>query len=293
MMILNEKKYAEFCLSNRTLGRNPYITLSILAKYYYYVCGYKKKKIIEELTAFIEKYYNKYKPNHLYWDENIEKLSNSVKKHPLFEADYVCITDNEINTIQSIHNKVLERLAFTLLCIAKLNSLKNPNNNGWVNAEAKEVFSLARISCNAYERYARLCELNSLGLLEFPKKNDNLNCRVTYINNEGKVAVRVDDFRELGYEYLKYCGAPLIKCQECGKLIRNNKYGNKKYCSDCAVYVPKEYKTVRCADCGKEFEVAAKNNNTFCCDECYTIYRRKYKAEKERERRNKQKCGDV
>ena len=47
----------------------------------------------------------------------------------------------------------------------------------------------------------------------------------------------------------------------------------------------KNVKPIMCIDCGKEFEVAAKNNNTFCCDKCYTIYRRKYKAEKERERK--------
>ena len=40
--------------------------------------------------------------------------------------------------ILGLKNKVLERLAFTMLCLAKLNNIKNPKNNGWVNAESKE-----------------------------------------------------------------------------------------------------------------------------------------------------------
>ena len=46
-------------------------------------------------------------------------------------------------------------------------------------------------------------------------------------------------------------------------------------------------KIIQCVDCGKWIEVNTKDNETCRCDECYSEYRRKYKAEKEKERRNK------
>jgi hypothetical protein len=46
-------------------------------------------------------------------------------------------------------------------------------------------------------------------------------------------------------------------------------------------------KEVQCIDCGEWFEVLQKDNQSFRCSNCYQEYRRKYKAQKERERRQK------
>ena len=46
-------------------------------------------------------------------------------------------------------------------------------------------------------------------------------------------------------------------------------------------------KTIRCVDCGKWFEVGNFDSATCRCDDCYSRYRRQYKALKEKERRNK------
>lgn len=269
MIILNEKEYAEECLKNKTINNKPFITLSVLAKYYYHYYGYRKKKITELLADYMDKYYPHYSSNKSSWDENIEKLATNAGKFTLFEIDGVWITKAELETIQNIHNKVLERLGFTMLCLAKLNNIKNPQNQGWVNDDAKEIFSLARISCSVINRYERIGMLNQIGLLEFPKKNDNLSSRVTFINDESDKVLFISDFRELGYEYLKFTqNGNFIRCQDCGILIRNNKSQTKKYCSDCAGYTSQETKTVVCIDCGKEFEVSSKNNKTFRCKIC-------------------------
>ena len=44
-------------------------------------------------------------------------------------------------------------------------------------------------------------------------------------------------------------------------------------------------KVVQCIDCGEWFEVNTKDNETCRCNECYSEYRKLYKAEKEKERR--------
>lgn len=46
-------------------------------------------------------------------------------------------------------------------------------------------------------------------------------------------------------------------------------------------------KVIQCVDCGEWFEVNLKDNETCRCIECYSEYRKKYKAEKEKERRER------
>ena len=285
MIILNEKEYAEECLKNETIDKKPFITLSILAKYYYHHLGYRKKKITESLTYYMEKCCESYSINKLSWDDTIENITANAGKYELFEIDGVWITESELATIDSIKDKVLERLAFTMLCLAKFKNIRNSQNNGWVNTNTKEIFKLARISCNVEARFHYINKLVNLGLLEYPKRNDNLNNRVTFIDDNSERILCISDFRELGYEYLKFKGGRFTRCQDCGILIRNSKFGTRKYCSACAAYTPLETKINICVDCGKGFEIDSKNNKSCRCDDCYDIYRRKYYRENKRKQR--------
>lgn len=286
MIILNEKEYAMECLRNGNIDGKPFTTLSILAKYYYYELEYSKKKITDLLTEFMEKYYVPYEYDIMNWQETIDNIVSNVNKYKLYQIDNIGITKKEIEKIQNIGNKSLEKIIFTMLCLAKLGNEKNVNNNDWVKNDAKEIFQLARVTCNVTERYMKLNQLKQLGLLEFPKKNDNLSSRVTFIDKESNdYIIQINDFRELGYEYLNYLGENFIRCGECGILTRNNKRGTKKYCSKCVGYNPMETKTVICVDCGCEFEVDARNNRSERCDECYIQHRKEQKLANQRNRR--------
>lgn len=270
MIVLNEKLYAEECLKNKSISDKPFYTLSILAKYYYHCFGYRKAKIIEFLTDFMAKYYPRYDCNKAMWNESIEKIAKNAGKYTMFEIDGVWITEAELKTISNINNKILERLAFTLLCLAKLNNAKNPKNGGWVNNDAKEVFSLARISCNKSNRYEKLGKLHQLSLLEFPKRIDNLSCRVTYINDDSKKKLFISDFREIGYEYLKYIGGIYERCKECGRLFKVNKH-HIKYCPSCGSGEQSNNKHIICIDCGALFVTSYKNNTSCRCKKCQHI----------------------
>jgi hypothetical protein len=231
----------------------------------------------------VEQVYPRYEYSKSIWEDNIEKIAKNAGKHKLHEIDGVWITDKELDTISKINNPLLERLAFTMLCLAKLGNLRNPKNNGWVNNDAKEVYTLARISCTVQERYLNLGLLGQIGLLEFPKKLDNLSCRVTYIDDSGNNILFISDFRELGYEYLNYLGGNFTRCSECGRLFRNNKVKSKKYCKDCIGYTPQVKKLITCIDCGKTFEVDARVSNKTRCNDCQRI--RDKETRKERNKR--------
>lgn len=286
MIILNERIFAEDCLRNGQIIGKPLSTLSILAKYYYSL-GYRKKKITSLLIEFLKKNYPRYNDNKLDWNANIERLAANAGKYILHEIDGVWITQTEIDTITNIHSKVLERLMFTFLCLAKLANIKNPQNNSWVNVNDKEIFSLARISCKVQDRDIRIGKLNELGLLEFPKRNDNLSCRVTFVDDESDKVLKVSDFRELGYEYLKYNGENYINCADCGILTKGNKAGTKRYCSSCARYIPQGIKTIQCEDCGCKFEVPSLNNKTKRCPMCQSRHRKNYQRYVMRKRRER------
>lgn len=285
MIILNEREYAERCIKTGYIDSKPFNTLSVLAKYYYKVCGFRKKKIISLLTEYLKNNYPRYELNEETWKSTIEKIAAGAGKYTLYEISGVKITESEMNVIKGIGNKVLERLAFTMLCLAKLGNLKNPKNNGWINMDSKEIFELARISCKVVDREIRIGKLWKQGLIEFSKRNDNLNCRVTFIDDSSDEVLFVSDFRELGYEYMAYCGENFIRCAECGRLTKANKNGTKKYCKDCATYTPIEVKTVKCVSCGIDFKISSKNNRTHMCPKCYEEYRALRKLELQRARR--------
>lgn len=292
MIVLNELEYAEDCLRHKRIDKKPYFTLSILAKYYFYHLGYSKGQIIENLTSFLSATYPKYQKEYVYWNDTIEKIVSNVEKYTLYEIEGVWITENELHTIEGIENKVLERLAFTILCLAKLSIQRNPKSNGWVNDDAKSIFSLARISGSVTDRYMRISELYDLGLIELPKKNDLLSYRITFIDDESKNVLFIHDFRELGYEYLKYKGQNFIRCAECGILVRGNKAGTKRFCSNCVAYTPQTTKKIICVDCGNEVEVDSKNNNSCRCATCQRDRNREKARIRKRKQREKEKCHD-
>ena len=277
MIVLNEKKYAIECLENGFVGRKPFFTLSIIAKYYYYCLNYKKSKIEMLLNDFMFKNYSiGYQSDRLSWQDTIEKIVKKVNNYTLLELDGVKITKSELKTISGIGNPNKERVMFTILCLAKFGIARNPQNNGWVNTDSKEIFKMARVSCKAKERELYIGDLCDRGLLELPKRNDNVSLRVTFID-DGDEELFVSDFRELGYEYLKYKGENFIRCAECGILTRGNKYGNKRYCKDCAAYTPQKIKTIVCVDCGKEYETSSKNSKSVRCHECQNLINREKK----------------
>lgn len=290
MIILNEKKYAEECLEKGIVDKKPYKTLMLLAKYYYHHLGYRKKLIIKCLTDFMVNNYPEYRVAEQNWNDTIEKIANRAKKYTLHENSGVWICESELNDIASLKNEKLERLAFTLLSIAKLNYIRNEKSNGWVNSEENDIFESAGIKCTNNEKSDCIGDLYISGMIALAKKNTNLNVRVTFMNTEDRGTLFISDFRALGNEYAKYRGSNYIRCESCGLLVRGNKNGTKRFCNACAKhnrYVPIVSKTLICVDCGKEFVVDARLSNKLRCDECQKIHRRDYQKKLMRDRKTK------
>ena len=231
-VVLNEKKQAEYIIEKGEVGNKPTSTLFLLAKYYRQKENLNKEQTFNKLNEFMEKNYKNY--NSATWEDIIEDISKKANKYPLREIDYIEITKSEIDMIRNVCDIKYEKLLFTMLCYAKLYNKISDKNNGWVNTDIKELFRVARVSVRyRNDKFLYLNDLETAGLISFSNKNDNLNLRVTFVDNNSDTVLKIDDFRELGYEYLNYIGdGKFIRCECCKKLIRK-KSNKQKYCTDC------------------------------------------------------------
>lgn len=238
-VILNEKEQAEKIIEKGEVGNKPTSTLFLLSKYYRQEEKLGEKKTAQKLNEFMEKNYKGY--NEALWEDIIEDISKKGKKYLLQEIKSIDITKDELDKILSVENIKYQRLLFTMLCYAKLYNTLSDTNNGWVNTEIKEIYKVARVTVRyRNDKLLYLNDLENTGLISFSNKNDNLNMKVNFINNDSNVILKIKDFRELGYEYQNYIGdGKFIRCSECGRLVKrkNNYDRSTKYCRECANYI--------------------------------------------------------
>lgn len=232
-IVLNERAYAERALSDLSMGDKPVETLGRVAKYYYSL-GYKKT----EIESLIEDFMLKCDPsiNIVKWQSTIDRQVSCSDKYALVDIKSVDITNNEMNKIQAINGKLLQRLMFTMLCLAKYGNMINPNNNGWINRKDKEIFNLANIKVASIKKSLMINDLWSLGYIGYSKVVDNVNINVKTIDSDGEVVLSVTDFRNLGNQYMRFCGENFFECRCCG-IISRETHGKQKYCQCCALEV--------------------------------------------------------
>ena len=121
-----------------------------------------------------------------------------------------------------------------------------------------------------------------------PKKNDSLSVRLTIVDDESDNELFVHDFRELGYEYLRYCGDTITPCKVCNILFRNRRKNSWEKCPVCRKD-DDEDKTITCVDCGKKITVPHDNKRTIRCTSCQELVDKQKKREWWREKYGKNK----
>lgn len=233
-IVLNEYEWAERMISNHELGKKPIETLNRVAKYYF-ENRYSKREIRKLLDTFLTQCDPSVSLVH--WSETLDRVAKNVGKFPLIRLDGVRITQKELDKIESLGGKQVRRLAFTLLCVAKYWDAVSESNNHWVNSPDKEIMQMANINTSIKRQSLMFAELRDAGLIKFSKKIDNLNVQVLFIE-PGETAIHIQDFRNIGYQYLKHYGAPYFDCVNCGltvKIQEPTRGRRQKYCPSCAI----------------------------------------------------------
>jgi hypothetical protein len=235
-IVLNEYEWAEKMIRNHDIGRKPTETLSRVSKYYF-ENGYSKQETRKMLDTFLVQC----DPNVSLsrWSDYLDRLAKNVNKYPLIQIDGVDISKPELDKIETLGGKQVRRLAFVLLCVSKYWDLVSESNNHWVNCSDKEVMQMANINTSIKRQSAMFNELRNAGFIKFSKKIDNLNVQVLFME-DGETAIHIQDFRNLGYQYLKYYGGSYFECANCGitvKIQEPARGRRQKYCPSCAVEV--------------------------------------------------------
>ena len=233
-IILNESDVAEKALTEHTLGKNPVETLRCVSKYYM-ENQYSRSAARKLLDTFMLQCDPQVSLVH--WSDTLDRIIKNAGRHPMIRLDGIEITKPELQAIEALRGTQVRRLAFTLLCVSKYWDSLSEKNNHWVNTADSEIMKMANIRTSIKRQCAMFSEIRERGMIRFSKKVDNLNVQVLF-SSGGERAMYIQDFRNLGYQYLKFYGGPYYECANCGitvKIQNPSKGRPPKYCPSCAV----------------------------------------------------------
>lgn len=235
-IVLNEHEWAEAMIQSKSLGKKPFETLCRVAKYYLDK-DYGKSAVRSMLDTFLLQC----DPTASLpkWADALDYALARALKYDAITIDGIDITRDEMQQIDSLNGRQLRRLAFTLLCLSKYWNVVSSQNNYWVNSKDNEIMAMANINTSIKRQGQMYWALREAGMIQFSKKVDNTNVRVCF-SGDGETVMRVTDFRNLGYQYLKYHGEPYFECKNCGVTVKMNEPSRgrrQQYCKDCAIEI--------------------------------------------------------
>ena len=280
---------------------NPTNTIRKLARYNFYVNGYTKSKNYIAIVDYMSKNFTDF--SEIIYQKSIDGCIRDVDKTPFKNIECVKITKSELDKISSLDDIKKQKLAFVLLCTAKYRDQYNPNNCHKTDISATDLYKMARVVLPKDQRNIYLHFLVQDGLIEPHNNSKTKNKKLLFVsednNDEVILELKEIDFKELAYVYMfwKNNGVGFTKCQKCGRTIKQSKTKPRKYCETCAEIVNNEQsmekyekinnKIIKCIDCGKEFKINAKDNQTCRCEECQ--YKRDKELTRERVRKFREK----
>ena len=151
------------------------------------------------------------------------------------EIQGIPITKTELEAVAQLQKESLQKLAFTLLCIAKFYNAINPNNQNWCNTSDKDLFRIANVgSLDSRRQQKLISELHELGMVGYSNVIDNINLRVMFIDQYEEVGMVITNYEDLGLQYLEYIGdKTVVRCKDCGKLVKKRSK-RLDYCHECS-----------------------------------------------------------
>jgi hypothetical protein len=234
-IVLDENAWAQEMIANRTLGKKAFETLSRVARYYLDE-GMSRRDARMRLDTFLTQCDPTASLSK--WSDTLDFAVKRALKSTALKIDCIIVTVPEMEKIDSLESRQIRRLAFTLLCLSKYWDAVNSRGDHWVNSEQREIMKMANINTSLKRQSLMYGALRKLDMVEFSRKVDNTNVRVTFAEG-GEPALKITDFRNLGFQYLRYHGEPYFECQNCGIVTKrvggaNSRGRPQKYCKDCA-----------------------------------------------------------
>lgn len=229
-IILNERIYAENLIENYSLGKDEYVSISILAKYWR-SAGLRAPQVRRKLEEHILR--SKPYAQMFRYAEMIVGAVEASKKWQLRELDSIGVTQAELDQIAEVDGTQERQLLFTMLCLAKYRHAVNANSDGWVSTPRADLYKMANVAGTLEHKATIQRHIHDAGKIEWPRRADSENVRVLICDFDGEPVMHISDFRNLGYQYRRWCGEAYFACSECGLVVRKNS-NRMKYCKGCA-----------------------------------------------------------
>lgn len=230
-IVLNEKEWAREAIESLSLGRKPYETIVRVAKYYKSE-GYRKSEVRRRVEDFMIRCNPRI--SLVKWESSITAAVNVAEKYRPICMSGIVVTEPEMKRIEQLQSVLQQRVMFTLVCLAKYGNAINKSNGNWVNFEQTDIFQLANVTLSSKRQALMINELWQAGYVGYSCLVDNTNLSVKILE-EGDEAMFVDDFRNLGNQYMRYHGGSYFECEGCGLVLKvNSTSAHQKYCKECA-----------------------------------------------------------
>lgn len=290
----NDKFDIECKISARYVNQeNPEETIRDLARYNHHILGLEKEANYDAILEYMrnnccdfyeEKYF-----------QIIYRNIASAKKYKFRDVAPVVITRSEIDKIYSLNDIRKEKIAFVLLAVAKYYNNVSSDNNNRLYMSISDLFKLSRVAIPCKERASYLNFAYKDGILtEHMFVGTNLKI-VSFVADDTDIVMTLgeDDYKELAYTYLNYKSGGYKRCKNCGRLFKMHKSSpGQLYCKECGQKEDlREFKTIKCVDCGNDVVVSKFDTETCRCEGCYQEYRKNYWKEKKREYRLRDKMS--
>lgn len=239
-IIMNERAWCENALENFHTG-NTYEAIARLARYYYSL-GYKRSDVIARLEDYLLRYDSNV--SLVKWQDSIERCADSMDKRPLVNIPYIPITQKEMDTVLSMENVTEQRLLFSLLCLTKYLNAVDSRNHDWCRFETRDIFRLANLQLNVRRRGLLLSRLRDAGLITYSRIVDNTNLHTEFVDHDGECVIKINDFRNLGFQLMNLQHPGYMRCSVCGLTVKRRSPA-QKYCPACAVAIDYANRTAR------------------------------------------------
>ena len=197
-----------------------------------------------------------------------KKLKYNISNDDIGKLDYAMLMDNPNTEYNEDIGMAYCKYVSTNM---KFNRAKEKDNDAAMS-NYKAVYTQARDDIlNMFSQYSTPYIIDNIIIYLFSVK------RVK--NKKAFWNIFASDIYENLVDNLE---TKITYCEHCGRRFRKNS-NSAKLCPSCRGYQPIQHKTLTCIDCGKEFVVDSKANKSCRCQECYKVYRRNYKNQKEKE----------
>lgn len=261
----NEEEYAKQIEKSGFLTKYHNYELTLLVKLWK-KNNIKPKQRKEKIYKFCEKYIENFNDVKFFRKINAALKNGSKKDNPLINIEKIPITDKEIQYINDLDIEYnYKKVIFCLLVnmkikkeICKIKYSKNIEGN-YISGTQKrynEILKVSKIS-NTYKINDIINVLEKLGLIDVRTRGKINLLFIKNIEDSCKIIFNINTFDNIGYYFDWYNGdKKIIRCENCGKLIRQSA-NNRKYCRSCAREVLKE----QWKDASKKYYHSHKSEN--------------------------------